>query len=208
MAEPLTSARASAVRFELPPPFNVEVVIPAPSLQQVADCIRLDPRPTARAVLEARAAELRAAGYTVTAPEGPIAETPAAETDRERILRMIRQAEILLGRKHAHLAAKLTMGQVAEVVQSLYLAAGGIDPTDFLAVQAYLRKLRADPREAAQLLADIERMTIELAAALKITPAEAARMPVADAVSLSKKLAEQANAEAKFIAAVHGAKLS
>ena len=174
-ADPLTARRAPAVRFELPPPHAGEVVIPAPSLGQVADCLRLDPKQGAE-----------------------------PETARERILRLRRQAEILLGRRHAHLTARLTMGQVAEVVQALYLAAAGIDPTDFVAAQASLRRKRADSRGAELLLADIDRLTIELAAELRITPAEAAKMPVADAVSLRAKLAENARAEARFADAVHG----
>ena len=171
----LTTPRAAAVRFELPPPHAGEVVIPAPSLRQVADCLRLDPRTDAE-----------------------------PETARARILRLQRQAEILLGRRHAHLTATLTIGQVAEVVQALYLAAAGIDPTDFVAVQASLQRTLADPRGAEELLADIDRLTIELAAGLRITPAEAAKMPVADAISLRAKLAENAHAEARFVAAVHG----
>ena len=174
-ADPLTARRAPAVRFELPPPLAGEVVIPAPSLGQVADCLRLDPK-----------------------------EGAEPETARARLLRLQRQAEILLGGAHAHLTGRLTMGQVAEVVQALYLAAAGIDPTDFVAAQTALRHGRADPRGAEALLADIDRLTIELAAELRITPAEAAKMPVADAVSLRAKLAENARAEARFVAAVHG----
>lgn len=174
-ADPLTARRAPAVRFELPPPHAGEVVIPAPSLGQVADCLRIDPR-----------------------------KGDEPETARGRILRLQRQAEILLGRRHAHLTARLTMGQVAEVVQALYLAAAGIDPTDFVAAQASLQRMRADPRGAEELLVEIDRLTIELAAELRITPAEAAKMPVADAVSLRAKLAENARAEARFVAALHG----
>ena len=174
-ADPLTARRAPAVRFELPPPLAGEVVVPAPSLGQVADCLRLDPR-----------------------------EGAEPETARGRILRLQRQTEILLGRRHAHLTGRLTMGQVAEVVQALYLAAAGIDPGDFVAAQAALRRGQADARSAAELLADIDRLTIELAAELRITPAEAAKMPVADAVSLRAKLAENARLEARFVAAVHG----
>ena len=171
----LTAPRAAAVRFELPPPHAGEVVIPAPSLGQVADCLRLDPRTGAE-----------------------------PETARERILRLQRQAKILLGREHAHLTAVLTMGQVTVAVQALYLAAAGIDPTDFVAAQASLQRTRTDPRGAEELLADIDRLTVELAAELRITPAEAAKMPVADAISLRAKLAANAHAEARFVAAVHG----
>ena len=201
----LTATRASAVRFELPPPFAGEVVIPAPSLQQVADCIRLDQKKQGQALLDSWAERLRAAGYTVTAPATPSPDAFPPESDRERILRMQRQAEILLGRKHAHLAGKLTMGQVTEVVQSLYLAAAGIDPTDFLAVQKYLRRVAEDRRGAAELAALIDRLILDLSVMLEIPQSEAARMPVADAVAQHEALCKKANEQATFDMAVHGA---
>ena len=175
---PITAPRASAVRFELPAPLNREVIIPPPSMDQIAACLRLDPK-----------------------SDGP------AETPRERIIRLHRQAQILLGPDHASLTGELQIAQVAEMVQALYLAGNGVDPANFVQCQRYLREQRDSQRSAEDLLEDIETLSVGLGAELKITPAQAAQMPIADAVSLRNRLAEAATAEAKFDAALHDKEL-
>ena len=178
-ANTITAPRASTLRVELPPPFD-EVVIPAPGLGRLSAAMRLDPR-----------------------------KGDAPESKRERIQRLARQARILLEPAHAHLVDELPHEIMGLIVHSLYLVAAGIDPADAVAVQEHLQKLRElEAREAAVLAADLDKLTVELAARLEITPDEAAKMPLADALSVRAELAKKDNAEAKFTAAVHGMKLS
>ena len=164
---------ARAAALRVELPDGSEITIPPPSLQQAADALRLDPRAGAE-----------------------------PETDKQRVLRMQKQAAILFGKEHAPLLETLTMMQVGEIVQALYLVASGIDPASFVAYQAALREQAR--RTAAETLADIDSLTIDLAAELRITPAEAAKMPVADAVAVRNRLAKNTHERAKFTAAVHG----
>ena len=170
--------RASTLRVELPPPFD-EVVLQPPGLGQLSAAMRLDPR-----------------------------KGDAPESRRALVQRLARQARLLLGPDHAHLVDELPHEIMGEIVHGLYLVASGIDPAEALAVQEHLRQLREiEQREAAAMAEDIDKLTVELAADLRITPAEAAKIPLADALSLRAKRAENARAEEKFEAAVHGFKL-
>lgn len=172
-------ARASALRVVLPAPHHREIVIQPPSLKQGRDCLALDPQ----------------------------ADAPP-ESQRERLDRLTRQAAILFGPEHAHLVELLTVDQCAEIVQGLYLAGAGIDPGDFLAVQKSLREQRTYKRTSAELLDQIDTLTVELAAELRQLPAGVESMPMLDAVNLRERLAAHALAAAKFDAALHGAKLA
>ena len=203
-----TVPRALSLRFELPLPHEGETIIPPPSLQQLGDAIRLDPRKRGQAHLDSIAAQLEAAGYNVSAPAEPVADFTPAETDQERFIRLQRQARTMLGRDHEHLVEKLTLGQISLLVQGLYLTAQGKDPSNFLTMQAFLAaRQEAAGQEAGALAEDIDALVVELAAALKISPAEAAKMPLADALSVRARMAENDDAAAKFTAALAGVKL-
>ena len=170
--------RATALRIQLPPPHSKEIVVQPYSLGQGAACLALDPAPDA-----------------------------APESKRDKLARLAEQARILLGPEHAYLVDLLTVDQCVEIIQGLYLTGSGIDPANFVEVQKHRRKQRENERSSAELHAQIETLTIELAADLKRLPSEVEAMPLTDAVSLRERLAEQALAAARFDASLHGMKL-
>ncbi len=178
LQDSIRPGRASALRVELPAPHNREITFQPPSLKMGRECLALDPKAGA-----------------------------PPETPRERLDRLTRQATILFGPEHAHWVEVLTLDQCTEIVQALYLVSAGIDPADFLTVQKSLRDQRQSKRTSAEVLAQIETLTVELAADLKQLPSTVEAMPLLDAVNLRDRLAEHAAKEAKFYAVMLRTKL-
>lgn len=166
-------ARGLRVIYELPD--GTEVDLPPLGLDQIADCLRLDPQ-----------------------------EGAPAETGKQLILRMQRQAKRLLGPRFEYLTGVLPPDRVGELMSLLYLAASGIEGSDFVAVQRYRAEQAANQRSSADLAREVDGLILALAAELKVTTAQAGAIPPADAVSQHARLIENADHERRFMAALHG----
>ena len=107
------SSRARRVRFTLPERLGLpgnEIVVPPPTVDQIIDCLALDP-----------------------GQDSP-------ETPWEEMRRLRAQAQVLLGPAHASLAGKLAPWELAQVVGALYLAANGLDAEAYAEWQRQARE--------------------------------------------------------------------
>lgn len=118
------ASRARKAIFSLPD--GSEVTVPPPSLDQIIDCLRLDP-----------------------AKDG--SETPLEET-----LRLRRQAEVLIGPALFPRFAGLDAWQFGEVASTLYVNTSGLDAEAYARWQLKVRdlKTRQDRLEIIKNLED------------------------------------------------------